>query len=335
MTLRNKKYVLVTLADANFVNQAKQLFASVYFKAGWTGDYLLLANGLSPEDLNWFKAKGIIIYECPLFPDSLAGVKIHPPIVLSKFYLFTEYFKQWRKVVFLDADIIVKASLHNLLKSDGFNAPNATTFRLKDEFTSDSKKNKLKKYNLRSKAFNTGVFVFDTDLITNQTFEDLQLLYHQIKDICLYADESILNIFFYKKWYLLPIVYNSIPAYMSKLYKLDQQNFLAVIVHFVNSVKPWTRESPYYQEWLDNLKKAERIDLNNRPIAVKKCSNIRLYFYLIYLKFRKISCFIYRQFLFVIKQFLFVNKQIGRFGLFIKKRSPKLYAVINLKRFFK
>jgi len=39
-----KKSVLVTLADENYIYQAKQLFSSVYFNVGWRGDYMLLAH---------------------------------------------------------------------------------------------------------------------------------------------------------------------------------------------------------------------------------------------------------------------------------------------------
>jgi lipopolysaccharide biosynthesis glycosyltransferase len=114
MTLVNKKDLIVTLADANFVDQAKQLFSSVYFKAGWAGDYLLLTNNLSDLDRAWFENKGIIVYNQPLISKEAFSEKAYPPLLFSKFYLFTRYFKKWRKVIFLDADIIVRGSLEEL-----------------------------------------------------------------------------------------------------------------------------------------------------------------------------------------------------------------------------
>jgi hypothetical protein len=59
-----KDSVIVTLADKNYVDQAKQLFSSVYWNAGWKGDYLLLSSGIPEEELKWFRNKGIIVYEC-------------------------------------------------------------------------------------------------------------------------------------------------------------------------------------------------------------------------------------------------------------------------------
>jgi len=44
-----KKHLLVTLANENYINQAKQLFSSAYFNGGWDGDYLLLAHEI-PEN---------------------------------------------------------------------------------------------------------------------------------------------------------------------------------------------------------------------------------------------------------------------------------------------
>ena len=35
--ISNKKNLLVTLADNNYIDQAKQVFSSVYFNAGWSG----------------------------------------------------------------------------------------------------------------------------------------------------------------------------------------------------------------------------------------------------------------------------------------------------------
>ena len=59
-----KKDLLVTLADSNYVDQAKQLFSSVYWNAGWRGDYMLLAYNIAERDLKWFRDKGILVKEC-------------------------------------------------------------------------------------------------------------------------------------------------------------------------------------------------------------------------------------------------------------------------------
>ena len=105
--MKDKKNLLVTLADRNYVEQARQLFSSVYWNAGWKGDYMLLAHEIPEEQLKWFREKGILIKKCKPFYDK----KGRPKTVLSKFYLFTPYFKKWRNIIYLDADVIVRASL--------------------------------------------------------------------------------------------------------------------------------------------------------------------------------------------------------------------------------
>ena len=59
-----KKDLLVTLADENFLDQAKQLFSSVYWNAGWKGDYMLLAHEIPESKLKWFRDKGILVKKC-------------------------------------------------------------------------------------------------------------------------------------------------------------------------------------------------------------------------------------------------------------------------------
>ena len=321
-----KKNVLVTLADSNFIAQAKQLFASVYFNSGWTGDYLLLAQGISAADLAWFQEKGIIIFECALLSTQPIGVKEYPAIVLSKFYLFTEYFKQWERVVFLDADIIVRFSLDELLVASGFSAP-AATIRLSGEFAADNYPlfRELKRhYRLTGPAFNTGVFSFTTDLITSETFSRLMALFNKFGPLNVHGEEPTLNLFFYQNWHTLPVIYNSIPSHLAKFYRLDSRRLLAAALHFVNSVKPWKPESDYYQEWIANLERAEKIDLASRPPAQALPSK-KLRTYLRYIRLVDFFLAVYRA-------VLFVDWQIGQAGLYLKYKNPELYKLISLRK---
>ena len=67
-----KENLLVTLADKNYIDQAKQLFSSVYWNAGWKGDYMLLAHEIPEKDLKWFRNKGILIKKCkPLYDKNI------------------------------------------------------------------------------------------------------------------------------------------------------------------------------------------------------------------------------------------------------------------------
>jgi hypothetical protein len=120
-----KENLLVTLADSMFVQQAKQLFSSVYWNAGWKGDYMLLAHEIPEKELKWFSNKGILIKRCKLLHDQPTSIRCNP-VALDKFYLFTPEFRKWKNIVFLDADMIVKSSLEGLTKIKGFGAVSAT-----------------------------------------------------------------------------------------------------------------------------------------------------------------------------------------------------------------
>ena len=103
-----KKDLLITLADENYIDQAKQLFSSVYWNAGWKGDYMLLAYNIPETDLKWFRNKGILVKECEAILTKSESCIGHAPFTtLSKFYLFTPEFKKWKNIIFLDGDIIV------------------------------------------------------------------------------------------------------------------------------------------------------------------------------------------------------------------------------------
>jgi len=100
----------VTLADKNYVKQAKQLFSSAYWNAGWKGDYMLLSHKVPEKELKWFRKKGILVKKCELFDKK--DFEYWPPTILIKFYLFSTEFKKWKNVIFLDADIFVSFSTY-------------------------------------------------------------------------------------------------------------------------------------------------------------------------------------------------------------------------------
>ena len=59
-----KNNLVVTLANKRYIEQAKQVFSSLYFNAAWRGDYMLLAYQVPQKDLTWFLKRGIIVKKC-------------------------------------------------------------------------------------------------------------------------------------------------------------------------------------------------------------------------------------------------------------------------------
>jgi lipopolysaccharide biosynthesis glycosyltransferase len=212
-----KKNLLATLADKNYIDQAKQLFSSVYWNAGWKGDYMLLAHEIPEKDLKWFRDKGILVKKCKPIAELNFGK--WPSTVCSKFYLFTPYSKKWKNIVFLDADIIVRGSLERLTKIKGFAAVKGYR-RLCNLFKkpmesyflnlSETYKKLQRNYNLnKQNTFNTGVFAFSTRIISAGSFDRLKSLYQSYGAISNSAEEAILNLLFYDEDIeFFPSVYN-------------------------------------------------------------------------------------------------------------------------------
>ncbi len=331
-----KEHLLVTLADRNFLDQAKQLFSSVYWNAGWKGDYMLLAHEDVPEEgLRWFREKGILVYRCEALSGwECAGAWGHPSAVLDKFYIFTPYFKQWKHVVYLDGDIIVRASLDRLLNVKGFAAPNAHATPLRKEFVKCTRENRSlfrelkREYPLKGIAFNSGIMAINTDIIENDTFEKITALYRRFGSLNKYGEEGTLNLFFYKKWELLSFLFNIYPFFAHKIYGVPYEKIDGIALHFVRGsiIKPWLEASLFYKEWKRNLEKAEEIDLSKIPEGREMWPpEAEDKDYLLSLPARKFIGF-YR------RAFHAIDWMIGQIGILVKKLSPALYERIRIKK---
>jgi len=328
--MKNKKNLLVTLADKNYIEQAKQLFSSVYWNAGWKGDYMLLAYKIPEKQLGWFRKKGILIKKCNLSSDHM--IKRWPSVVLSKFYLFTPEFKKWKTVLYLDVDIIVRASLDELTKIKDFTATKGhkrllniclKPMFIKLEKRDISKLHELKReYDLNAGAFNSGVMAFSTDIIKKDMFKKLKNFSDRYRTICAGGDELLINLLFYKKWTRIPQVYNLYPDYLRYQTGLKPKKIKGIVLHFVLN-KPWNKKSPFYKEWENNLKKAELINLKKpQTQKIKKWTKQEINNYLRYLKKRG-KIFIYKKFIWKLSKK--IDRYIGLAGIFLRENHPRLY----------
>lgn len=332
-----KQNLLITLADINYIQQAKQLFSSVYWNAGWKGDYMLLAHKIPEQELKWFRDKGILIKECMPLNDTVVG-RNYNPVVLDKLYIFSTEFKKWSNVIFIDSDIIVRGPLDRLLKIKGFGAIDST-LKLADQFSSKINQHSEieKKVNLNKKSFNAGVMAFSTNIIQEFTLKKLTGLYEEYKNDIFFPEEAILNLFFYKKWIKLSRVFDLyVPVLM--IHKFTHDKIKALALHFIrisgyDNLKPWDPENSFYNEWTSNLKKAELIDLSKIQEA-KKWTSLNfhyytlfydLYFLYIFHFFKPVQC-IKNALIFIVH---LPDKMIGLVGILIKRLSPGLYFKIR------
>jgi lipopolysaccharide biosynthesis glycosyltransferase len=318
-----KKTLLVTLADEGYIDQAKQLFSSAYWNAGWNGDYMLLAFEIPEHKLRWFKDKGIFVKKCrPIFKDNNG----RRSILTAKFYMFTPEFKKWENIAYIDSDIIVRGSLDALTKIQGFAA--VPEDRLKDQFkdiaVSDVEKNALsnlkENYNLEEPRFNSGVMAFNTKIIDKSLFTKLKILFNSYKGIILLNDQPILNLIFYKKWQKLPLCYNVSPYLLAHPYFIKNiKKFPGVILHFIGKRKSWDKSNPFFKEWKHNLEIAEFINVD-KPMPAKAFDKSEI---ISISKRIRMKMILYRP-------IRAMDRLVGLFGLALKGVFPKIYE--NLKK---
>jgi lipopolysaccharide biosynthesis glycosyltransferase len=334
----NKKDLLVTLADRKFLQQAKQLFSSVYWNAGWKGDYMILSHQIPENELKWFRDKGILVKECETLFDKSIG-RDYSLIVFDKFYLFKTEFKKWENVIYLDSDIIVRGGLNRLTKINGF-ASVKSFLKIAGEFSDKSELliDIRKKYSLEKKAFCTGIMAFSTKIITENTFNDLKKIFIEFEKIFLFGEEGALNLYFYNNWKRLPNVFGMDITPIAHL-KIRPNDIHALVLHFIRFenkelYKPWNSENPYFEEWTANAKKADLMDLNIvQEIKPWNLFQITYYSWLydFYLKYCTKFCKTMTLF-FPLNSFIFssLDRFAGWVGKCLKKCSPKLY--IKLKK---
>jgi lipopolysaccharide biosynthesis glycosyltransferase len=271
-----KKALLVTVATSNYTDHAKQLFSGVYFNGGWQGDYMLLAHDIPEEKLKWFRNKGILIKKCQPLSDK--KMPYHPVCVLDKFYLFTPEFKKWDNIVYIDSDVLVRASIEKIADVKGFAAVHDFS-SLRNQFFGDTNKLHQNAYDLERPAFNTGFMVFDTNVITENMFEEMKALFEKYASISRWGEQGLLNLFFYKRWKRLPALYNIHYKFFIDRLKMKPEKIKGVMVHLLEGNIPRKPQDDFYDEWMDNLKRADDIDLDKRLPAAGNWTSLQAQLY--------------------------------------------------------
>ncbi len=289
--------VVVTLADEKHLRYAKQLFASVWLNSGLKADYLLLACNVPESKTKWFIKRGIRVKQClPL----VNHVDKKSLAYSCKVYLFHNFIKKWKRVIYLDTDILISSSLEDFYDCKGFCAcaeldEQTIGDQLKNSFNQTGVVNTISKkiglkIDLKTKAFNVGVIVFETSIINKSTFRKVaeiqKIGFKEFK----YLEQAAFNFYFYKKWTKLPRIYNLQPLHYMDKYKFKKENIVAPVLHFAGYTpnnKPWNANNPYYSEWKYNLRESETIDFGSFNPAWVNYSYLYILFSELYLMFRR------------------------------------------------
>lgn len=273
-----KKSLFVTLANIDYIEHAKQLFASAYLNGAWDGDFMLLAHSIPNDEISWFTERGILVKECELIIEQGWGLQIQtewPPLIAHKFYLFKEEFKTWEIIIYMDADILIQVPINLLKDVKTFAAVTDVPYkrranRLYSQLSSEScNKNFSEEFNTNKKAFNAGVIVINTQIITSDLFDRLVTNLKLNFNCYLFGEQTALNFVFYNNWEKLPLFYNSCINYLPNVNPKKIENSVLHFAYRKNYPRLWQEENPFYENYVSNLIKSENINFrknqsNNR-----------------------------------------------------------------------
>lgn len=329
---------MVTLADGNYFDQARQLFSSVYHNSGWKGDYMILSLDMKKDQQEWFDEKGIIVKRI----QNIGNIELpnHPKTVLGKFHIFDRDLSDWKRIIYLDADTTVTSSLDRLIDLEGFWAVvDFHDMRLSGQFKvpgtqgfGSKEKRALDRlasnFDLSSISFNSGVMAFDGDMSGDDAFGQILRLYKEYEPIALH-DQSILNLFFYGRWQRLPLVYNNYFLYCRRPGSIHFEKCDGIVNHFILDRVWKTKNKDHYPSWKTNLNLADNIDLVSRPGPLNIWTETRE---------EKVSGRLEASTIRkdtisgrVLSFMTLMDRAMGRVGLFLNGKTPKLYDILRKK----
>lgn len=205
-----QKYVLVLAADSNYTNQAKALISSAVSQGKWKHDICIITDGLSGDQIKEFSDKGIYIKE------NAANLNNY----YIKFNIFSEYFKQWDKVLYVDCDILFSGDINCLMdinldfmcekelqRGKGYPTGNYFNKPLDPQLYEKIDK----EYDLNQDSFNSCCILYNTNILKSgdKTFDDIAELKSELDLINTHnggggTDQPILNLYFQNIWKEFP-----------------------------------------------------------------------------------------------------------------------------------
>ncbi|HLP80008.1 MAG TPA: glycosyltransferase [Acidobacteriota bacterium] len=324
---------LVTLATADYLEQAKQFFSSVFHNGAWEGECVLLAHEISSANVSWFLQHGITVIHCQsLFTGAPGGM--HASLT-SKFYLFGPQFQKYDVVVYVDADTTVLGNLNHLKTIQKFGAVRDYLDTLGNQFISvlslDSRsisfnefqrlKQEIMVNNSESQVvFNAGMFVFRPSKIPRDTMQKLIDAMNKYSVISAFGDQLAFHIVF-KEWENVSPLYNMYVIDETNKYGLSRKKLRAIILHFTGRIKPWNKQNYYTKLWNFYYKKSEEINMHACTLK-ETWTSADILKYDIYLRRIKIRTYIQTG-------LRILDSKIGQVGILVKKYSPRTYLILR------
>lgn len=294
---------IAVLADSNYTEAVKQVIYSSYVYGNWRGDYVLLAHEVPEEKLGWFKERNIhIVPTRPLIREAVRNNsqgkgKNWPDVVYSKLFLLHPDLNRYEKVIFLDADIIVRKDIGKLLSFRGFAARRENLghnllyqFVPDLEYTGPAHRKAIRqlqqRYRFGKSSFNVGVMVLPTKSNSPEGFRRITQLANELHGLAYFPEQAVFNLYFYNRWTNIPYVYNDL--YVNDTFNRNglwrrKNDRDAVVLHLAGSPKPWEPTSAYYNEWQHNHQQVNKLfdhlqQQGQRPtfISIRKIERLNM-----------------------------------------------------------
>lgn len=261
MANENNSYpIIVTIANDEYALALAVMLKSVEtnLKPNTTVKVYILIKDFSKEainqinnsiqteilELNWVVVKD----------DGIKELKVDGHISIDTYYrlLIEEHFPQYSKVIFLDADVIVKNSITELWNLEVDNKHLLAVPLASKHSGVVSGARGLPAYKLigipsDTRTFNAGVMVLNLNLWRRDSISQLVIKYlREYTEHVLWWDQDGLNAILYNKWQPIHAKWNAITSHLisqedSLLTKEEFEDVCSTpfIIHYAGPLKPW------------------------------------------------------------------------------------------------
>ena len=195
-----------------------------------------------------------IFKKCPIRPGDHVSIAAYFRLIAPEILP-----RHINKVLYIDCDIIVNASIEELYGLDVDN--NAFGAIIDEEFFEKSKYDRLC-YDKKQFYINSGVLLLNLDFWRDNNITEKCLEYiSKYPERVIFHDQDTLNAVLHKEMKLLPIKYNLQTGFLlteyTRYYEDEMPEILEavkspVIIHFTGASKPWFKDSrhPYRKRFM-------------------------------------------------------------------------------------
>jgi lipopolysaccharide biosynthesis glycosyltransferase len=244
------KKAIVFVLDQSFVEQTEYIIGALRKYGKWAGDIVLLANNIKSEAVRAFDWHGVKV------------IPINEQRYWMKAHCFSQEMRHWDKLLCLEQDYVIFGDVNPLFEqADGLLCADRDHTHLYDQFYPDADRKLYSELetliDMTSSVFNASCLLFATKDIPENAFAELNALrkkYEKINrnigDRDGWADQPILNIYFYKRWQQIKGVC---------FHGVKTDDILAA--HTTHWHAPWSPETglrAYYDECLEHYKNEKR-----------------------------------------------------------------------------